>query len=282
MWRGVIALAAAAALASCSVNPLAGPASPLDSARARNQSRHVSERFEDHPVVIDDPSGVETSRLFFSASETVVVTDGTVEAQLRGASVAVTAHAPMISYSPQRHVEVIREIERLKAHTVLTVGQVALAPTTGALRLQRDPGGLEALHTMTSLRFDIRDVPGSGDPGAAVSAVAGLPGDPPTWLRTPDAPAIMPGAAARPFPLQSRRDADMAPVVVATRESSLASVTNARSFGASVEVLDEPDPRRSDGALYAMAGLADGALIALGPQFGSAAELTRNIMQAEE
>ncbi|WP_249399813.1 hypothetical protein [Corynebacterium qintianiae] len=272
----VAAATLVALLTACA--PEAG-VTPLDGARAQNQARHVSERFESHPVVVDDPYGFETSRLFFTASETVVVADATGEALLRAASLAVTAHAPLLMYSRDIHTQVVEEIRRLGAHTVLTVGNVNLAPTSGHVTVQRDPGGLEALHKMTSLQFEIRDI---DEPAGAVAAVADLAGDSPTWLRTADSPATMPGASARPFPLQSRRDADMAPLVVATPRSPIPAVANARSFGASVEVVGEPDPRKSEETLYALAGLDDAPLIALGTQFGSAEDLAQRIMQAEE
>lgn len=272
-------IAAALALSACSSGPAA---SPLDDARTQNQARHVAERFAPHPVVLDDPYGFETSRLFFPASETVVVTDSTPQAQLRGASIAVTAHAPLLVYAPERHGEVLEEIQRLGAHTVLTIGDVAFAPASGQVTVQRDPGGLDALHTMTSLEFDVRDIEDTADARETVAAVASLAGNPPVWLRTREAPATKPGAQAAPFPLQSRRDADMAPVVVATPASPLPAVSNARSFGARVAVVDEPDPRQSRETLLALAGLANEPLIALGPEFGTEQELSRHIMQAEE
>lgn len=264
------------ALAACSPDVAV---TELNEARTQNQARHVDARFGDRPVVLDDEFGDETSRLFFTSSEAVVVTDTSLEAQLRGASLAVTAHTPLIAYTPQRHRAVVEEIRRLGAHTVLTIGEVALAPTTGDIRIQRDPGGLDALHEMTSLRFYTR---GITDPGDAVAAVAALEGDPPMWLRTGDAATTKPGARATPFPIQSRRDADMAPLVVATPASPLPAVTNARSFGARVEVVTEPDPRDSEETLFALAGLAQAPLVGLGPEFGTPEELSRRIMQAEE
>lgn len=272
-------IAVALGVSACSPGP---EPSPLDDARTQNQARHVAERFAPHPVVLDDPFGFESSRLFFPASETVVVTDATVEAQLRGASIAVTAHAPLLVYAPENHADVVKEIQRLGAHTVLTVGDVAFAPASGYVNVQRDPGGLEALHTMTSLAFDVRDIVDTTDARESVTAVASLAGNPPVWLRTRDAPATKPGAEAAPFPLQSRRDADMAPLVVATPESPLPAVSNARSFGARVAVVDEPDPRQSRETLFALAGLADEPLVALGPEFGTEQELSRRIMRAEE
>ncbi|WP_288832543.1 hypothetical protein [uncultured Corynebacterium sp.] len=278
--RSAIAAAlccAALALAGCST---AGPVTPLGQARNANQSRHISERFEQRPVVIDDPAGIETARLLFDASETLVVTDATPEAQLRGASIAVVAHAPMLIYDPARHDDIVSEIKRMKTYTVLTVGDVSLARSTGAVRIFRDPGGFDALAEMTTFHFGQREV---AHPAQAAEAVAQLRAADPTWLRASWAePKVLPGAQARPFPVHSRRDADMAPVVVATAESPIPAVANLRSFGAAVTVVPDPDPRAAEETLMAVAGLAQAPLIALGPQFGSAEELEARIMQAEE
>lgn len=236
--------------------------------------------FEEHPVVIDGERGMESLRYFFTASETLVVTDATLEAQLRGASIAVAAHAPMLVYSPGHRQEILREIEKLKTHTVLTVGDVSLARTSGRVRVYRDPGGMAALGAMTAERFNTHVVERPED---AAAAVAGLDPNKPTWLRAGWAdPVVMPGAEAKPFPISSRRDAQMAPVVVATSESPIADVANARSFGAAVTVVDDPDPRESEQGLFAMAGLAELPLVALGGQFGTSEGLSSRIMQAEE
>lgn len=272
-------------VALCTLATLTGCAetqemNPLERAIATNESRHVAERFEERPVVVNDTQGVATLRLFFRNSETLVVSDATTEAQLRAASIAVTAHAPMIVYDPARHQEISQEVERLRTHTVLTVGDVALARTSGRVRVYRDPGGPAALGVMMAVRFDQQTVE---DPKDAVAAVASLNPRDPTWLRAAwGEPAVMKGAEAKPFPIMSRRDAQMAPVVVATADSSIASVANARSFGADVVVVDNPDPRRSEETLFAMAGLADLPLVALGAQFGPDEKLRAKIMQAEE
>ncbi|WKD57794.1 hypothetical protein CAPI_06265 [Corynebacterium capitovis DSM 44611] len=229
--------------------------------------------------MVDDQFGFETARLFFDSSETLVVTDGTVEAQLRAASIAVVAHAPML-VDDDLHDEVVAEISRLGVHTILTVGDVSLAPSSGAVSVVRDPGGLEALGVMTALLFSERTLT---DPAGAAAVVAELTAEDPTWLRAAWAdPVVLPRANATPFPVQSRRDADMAPVVVGTRDSSIAAVANARSFGASVKVVDNPDPSASQDTLRAMAGLGSAPLVALGGDFGTDALLAARIMHAEE
>lgn len=246
---------------------------------AVNQSRHVSRKFDDHPVVVDDVLGIESAKLFFPASETFVLCDSTVEAQLRAASIAVTTNAPMAVYDPSRHADYVNLLNTMKTVTVLTVGDVALAPSQGVMRVRRDPGGLKALGQMTSLRFTETAV---ADPAQAVEAVAQLDQRHPTWLRAQWAdPVALPGATAAPLPIQSRRDANMAPQVVATRDSSIASVANARAYGAAVTLVALPDPRKSEETLFAMAGLSRAPLIALGAQFGTSAELAFRIRAAE-
>lgn len=274
----VMAAAMLPVLAGCSESHQ--QLSPLDQAIAVNESRHVATAFEEHPVVIGDDRGIESLDYFFRTSETLVVTDETVEAQLRGASIAVAAHAPMLVYSSDHRQEILKEIERLKTHTVLTVGAVSLAQTSGRVAVYRDPGGMDALGRMTAERFTEHVV---ASPGDAADAVANLDPNHPRWLRAAWAdPVVMSGASAKPFPITSRRDAHMAPVVIATEESPVASVANARSFGAAVTMVEEPDPRESNKTLFAMAGLAELPLVALGSQFGSGEELSRRIMQAEE
>ena len=168
--RGIVAALCACALA------LGGCAeeteqSPLEKARTANQSRHVAASFDDRPVVLDDTNGLVSSEYFFVRSETLVVSDATPEAQLRAASIAAYAHAPLLVYDEQHHAQVIQEMERLKAHTVLTVGDVPVAPLSGEVKVNRDPGGLEALGKMTSVRFRERAVQ---DPSQAQRVVAEL------------------------------------------------------------------------------------------------------------
>lgn len=274
--NAAVLIAASLMLASCATE---AQQNPLERARGVNQSKHVSQLFADHPEVVDDTLGIKTTQLFFPTSETLVLSDTTVEAQLRAASVAVTTNAPMMVYDPSRHAEYVQMIADMRTVTVLTVGDVSIAPSSGAVRVMRDPGGMRALGEMTALRFQEQPLI---EPNEAVREVAGLDQGEPRWLRAGWAdPVVLPGAAAEPFPIQSRRDANMAPRVVVTWESSIASVANARSYGAVVTIVPLADPRRSEETLLAMAGLADLPLVALGSQFGTSEELASRIRQAE-
>lgn len=271
------ALAAAAVLTSCTP---AEPPSPWEQARASNQNRSVSQAFPDHPVVLDDPYGFASSELFFSSSEIAVVVDETVTAGLRGASVAMVTHAPLLVYTSENHSDVVAEIRRLGAHTVLTVGAVGLAPTSGYISIVRDPGGQKALEKMTALRYEEQVVQRPED---AVESVAAAPQEHPVWLRASWAdPLVQANARARPVPAQGPRDASMAPKVVATPRSDFAAVVNARSYGADVEVVENPDPRQSEEALTEMIGLSSEPLIAFGSEFGTSAKLAEAIQGAEQ
>lgn len=269
-------LAASAMLTSCAPE---AKLSPLERARGVNQSKHVGKLFAGEPEVVDDVLGIKTTRLFFPTSETLVLSDTSVEAQLRAASIAVTTNAPMMVYDPARHAEYVQMIADMRTVNVLTVGDVAIAPSKGAVSVRRDPGGLRALEQMTALRYRERTV---ATPQEAVREVSSLRQREPLWLRAQWAdPAVLPASNPEPFPIQSRRDANMAPRVVATWESSIPSVANARSYGADVTVVPLADPRKSEQTLFAMAGLAERPLVALGGQFGTSEELVGRIREAE-
>lgn len=269
-------VAVSAMLTSCAPD---AQLSPLDRARGVNQSKHVGKLFAGEPEVVDDVLGIKTTRLFFPTSETLVLSDTSVEAQLRAASIAVTTNAPMMVYDPARHAEYVQMIADMRTVNVLTVGDVAIAPSKGAVSVRRDPGGLRALEQMTALRYRERTV---ATPQEAVREVSSLRQREPLWLRAQWAdPAVLPASNPEPFPIQSRRDANMAPRVVATWESSIPSVANARSYGADVTVVPLADPRKSEQTLFAMAGLAERPLVALGSQFGTSEELVGRIREAE-
>lgn len=252
----------------------------LQEARSVNQSRHVAERFEAHPLVMDDPDGFATCQLFYPSSEVLVLSDDTPAAQLRAASLAVVVHAPMLIYRSERHADVIREIERMNTHTVFAVGDVPVLGYTQQLKVIKDPGGKEALEKATALEFSERDV---SSPEDAAEAVAGLMDGDPVWLRATYGPDqhVYSDAEAGVVPVRSRQDAEMAPQVIALAESPLPALATARAFGASVYVTDDPDPRASELTLVLTAGLAERPLVALGKAFGTSEELAQRIIDAE-
>lgn len=252
----------------------------LQQARTVNSSRHVAERFEEQPVVLDDPHGFVASELFFESSETLILSDGDMHSQLRAASVAAVAHAPMVIYDRDHHNQVIQEIERLGAHTIFAVGHVPVLNYTEDLVIVRDPGGLDALEQATALKFTEHVVE---TPEEAAAAVAGLKSAEPTWLRAgfPGEQQVPDNAESGTVPLQSRLDAEMAPQVIALRSTPIPAIATARAYGATVTVVPDPDPRAQRQTLLATAGLADKPLVALGREFGTGEELADRITEAE-
>ena len=113
--RHLISIAASAALvlglASCSSAEQEQPEetqaaststesdnSPYREAKTENLARVVSEDFPQTPTVISDPgySGIESSKMFFDSSETVVVAGAGISQELRAASIGVVAHSPVL------------------------------------------------------------------------------------------------------------------------------------------------------------------------------------------
>lgn len=275
-------------------------ADPYKQARADNLNRHVLGTFPQHPVVLAEEggSGVETSQLFFDASDTVVLSDTSEQAQLRAASVAVVAHAPMLTMTDANRNQVIAEVQRLGARYVLAMGKVDLASQDGDLVVIKDPGTDQALSQVTAMQFDRQTVLQRENMAQAVVDLN--PEDPklllPGWLQkdpsisSATAPADETPAASssteaakdlKAFPIQSRRDADVSPVVIATAESPLAAVATVRAYGAEVRMLEYPDPRLNRSTMEAVAGLADQPLVALGAQFGTSEQLSEKIRMGE-
>lgn len=262
----------------------AAVADPLRQARAENLNRTVDERFPAEPLVLVDHAGLETSLLFFDDSATLIIADPSDAAQLRAASIAAVTHAPVLIYRAERRNALIAEVERLGAERILLTGDVPLATTTGARTVVRDPGTVEALGELTVLQFTERTV---DRPENMVAEVAALdPAEPtllvPGWEELQTRGSGRGSGRLPAFPAQSRRDAQAAPVIVATAATPVVSVANARSYGAGVRVLDGPDPGGSLESISQVAGLAEGPLIALGEQFGDAGVLSARIEAGEE
>ena len=83
----------------------------------------------------------------------------------------------------------------------------------------------------------------------------------------------------QPIPAQSRRDGQMAPNIVATKDSPIANVITAAAYGGRVLVVPSADPLADKHSMAAVAGLEDGALVALGPEFGRVKEFKAKIKQ---
>ena len=98
-----------------------------DSSAASDSDSFAASLVKDGSSVIADPdgTGAEVSQKFFSESDTVVVSDGERENQLKAAAIAVEIGAPMlIRYSSEKAAAAVdTEIERLGADRVINVGE---------------------------------------------------------------------------------------------------------------------------------------------------------------
>lgn len=218
---------------------------PFREARATNVSRAVSENFPAEPTVVSDPdySGVEASRMFFDQSDTAVVSGAGIAQELRAASIGVVSHAPVLHAPGHNDEDILAEIDRLGATTILIVGDALPGlEDSGDLTVIRDRGTDESLAQLTALQFEPRTV---DDISGVSRATAAL--DPadytllvPAWETVPETS----GDDELPaFPAQSARDGEMAPIVLASPESGISSVATARAYGATVRFMDYPDPR---------------------------------------
>lgn len=296
IFRGLIAVLASitvsTALVSCTSEDAADTTTQttsinsLGEARRENLSHNVNDSFPDHPVVLSDDAGTGTSTVeyFFDKSDTLIIAEDTLAAQLRAASIAVVTHAPMLTMTEQGRSAVISELERLDVSYVLLVGNVALAQADGDVRVIQDPGTTESLSDLTALEFNTHDIE---IPAAVVPTLASL--DPNEYVEltaswTPETAAAKDVEKAienlSTFPVQSRRDADTAPYVVASYTSGIADIATARSFGAQVRVMSYPDPRYAADDLAQVIGLEDHPLAALGADFGTDESFAQRIAMA--
>lgn len=290
-WAGGVALAAALSVAGCGIGPTGSVAVPtstdvpeadidLAKAAAENRSNFYEERFRGKVQVLTDSTGIDAARLFFKDSSSLIIADASQASQLRAASIAVAQHAPMIVYEPEARGDITSLIYELGASRVLLVGDVPFAAQEGATVVSRDPGTVKAMGVFTAFQFTPELVSG---PEKMVEKVAGLDPEAKTELKATweqlevDAEADYSELSA--VPAQSRRDADQAPVVIATPESPIAAVATVRAYGGSVRVLPSGDPRESKAAYAMVAGLEQGPLVALGPVFETPQVLRDRIRQ---
>lgn len=280
-----------ASMTGCGIGPTATVAVPtstdvpeadidLDKAAAENRSNFYGERFMGKVDVLDDTSGIGAVRLFFEDSETLIVSDSTDAAQLRAASIAVAQHAPMITYDDNARGEITSLIYDLGVRRVLLVGDVPFAAQGGTTIVTRDPGSVRAMGALTAFQFTPQLV---SAPEKMVDKVAALDPEDRTELKTAWDPikvdADADTSALTALPAQSRRDADQAPVVIATPQSPIAAVATVRAYGGSVRVMPTGDPRDSKAAYAMVAGLDQGPLVALGPVFETPQLLSDRIRQ---
>lgn len=259
--------------------------SPYREARAENVARVVAEDFPSTPTVISDAdySGIKASELFFDSSDNVVVAGNGIAEELRAASIGVVAHAPVLHARGDNNAAVMAEIERLGASTVLLIGDALpeLAEDETITKVIHDDGTEEGLAQLTALQFETKQVDTVED---LVRETASLtPEDQtllvPAWGGVAPTPSDDKLAA---FPLQSKRDGEMSPIVIASPESGISAVATARAFGAEIRFMDYPDPRFNQQQMKMVAGLSDRPLLALGDQFGTGEQLAEKIKRGEE
>lgn len=251
----------------------------LDQAATENRNRLVHEEFRDTVAVLPDPWGLESVELFFepSGSETIIIAENSDATLLRAASIAVAQRVPMVTYDDSMRSELIAQLERLGVHRILLVGQIPFATTTGALEVIHDPGTTRGLGEMTAFQFTSQVV---GEPSQMAQAVSDLESNDYTELKAAWEPLYRNEEwDAEPVPAQSRRDSGMSPVIIGTPESSVPSIANANAWGGDVWIMPTGDPRDSKQQSALVAGLENGPLVALGPQFGDTNLLTDRIRQ---
>lgn len=251
----------------------------VSQARSENLNRFVDDAYPNKVRVITEDFGLETVREFFSQSRTLIVVENRDGAIARGASIAIAQFAPVVIYDRSIHREIRALIEELNVERVLTVGKVTMADASGDVEIFNDPGTDQALADYTAFEFEQIEVT---DPANLVHALSQLtPGGRQEVVASWDVLETREHEKLPAIYAQSRRDKEMAPVMVATNTSPVISVANATAFGAKVRVLPDADPTRNFESLAMVAGLADGPLIAFGRDFGSSREFSHKIRVAE-
>lgn len=251
----------------------------VSQARSENLNRFVDDSYQDSVQVIAEDFGLQTVREFFPQSRTLIVVENRDGAIARGASIAIAQYAPVVIYDRSIRREIRALIDELHVERVLTVGHVAMAEAAGDVHVFNDPGTDQALADFTAQEFEQIEVT---DPGNLVHALSQLtPGGVQEVVATWDPLETREHDKLPAVYAQSRRDKEMAPVMVATENSPAISVANATAFGAKVRMMPDPDPTKNFESLALVAGLADGPLIAFGRDFGTSREFSHNIRVAE-
>ena len=146
----------------------------LEDAAAENENRFVKPEFADKVRVLQDSTGLETARMFFSDSDSrsLVITDSTDAAMLRGATIAISQHVPMVVMTPAERGEILKLVDEFNTERIVTVGDVPLAAAHSEnLTVIDDPGTDAALGRMTAFQYSKQEVESPHD---MVEAVANL------------------------------------------------------------------------------------------------------------
>lgn len=268
-------------LVSPSITSLPDSEIDLEKARAENTHRLVDPKFENQIEVIEDSTGIESARTFFSNTRTLIVAENRDSALLRAASLAVSQRVPVVVYSDDNRGAIMQLVRDLEVEQVVTVGKVSWAEAEGSLEVVHDPGTTAAMGQFTAFQFTSKVV---ASPSQMVEAVAQLDTDEKTELKAAWEPLLR-SDEERTMPAiegQSRRDSQMAPNMIATAATPLANVINANAYGGSVLVMPNSELMASKASAAMVIGLEHGSLIALGPEFGRPEEISEKISRGYE
>ncbi|MFH6889221.1 MULTISPECIES: hypothetical protein [Corynebacterium] len=256
------------------------PESEIDLARAseENRLRLIDPQFADEVTVVGDRWGIDSARLFFKESNSLILAEETDAAALRAATLSVSQRVPMVTYDDSIRPQISQLLNDLDVDRILVIGNVPWASQSGQLEVIHDPGNTKALGEYTAFRFDSKVVMNRE---RMVDNIARLDSSTKTELKAAwePLPQHLTKEKMPAIPAQARRDAQMAPVIVATKDSPLANVVNATAYGGTVFVMEDPDPTATKAGAAITAGLSDGPIVALGPEFGSVTEFTHKITQ---
>ncbi|MDK8470359.1 hypothetical protein [Corynebacterium accolens] len=252
----------------------------LERAKSENQNRLIDPKFAGKLDIIDDPSGIEAARAFFDDSDSMVLFAPDDKSVLRAATLAINQHLPAVEYDRSRRGDILNLVGDLEVKRLVIVGDIPWTQSSGDFTVIKDPGTHEALGDFTAFQYESKVV---ASPNQVVKDIARLDKTPYVELR----PAWIPyegepdddGKKLPAVPAQSRRDGQMAPNIVATADSPVANVITAAAYGGSVLVMPTADPLEDKRSMAMVAGLDEGSLIALGPEFGHVKEFKEKIRQ---
>lgn len=256
------------------------PEAEIDLARAseENRLRLIDPKFDNMVAILEDRWGLESARLFFNTTNALIIAENTDAAALRAASLSVSQRIPMVTYDESIRGKISELATDLGVEQIVVVGDVPWASQSGLQQVIHDPGNTKALGEYTAFRFTSKVVK---DPSRMVDNIAHLNSSEKTELKAAwePLPQTITKEKMPAVPAEARRDSQMAPVIVATVDSPLANVANANAYGGTVMVMPDPDPSATKVGAAMTAGLSEGPIVALGPEFGSVTEFTHKIAQ---
>ena len=125
----------------------------LSKAKAENQNRLIDPKFDGKLVIVNDPIGIEASRLFFEDSDSLVLFAPDDKSILRAATLAVNQHLPAVQYDDARRLEIHKLLTDLGVSRLVVVGDVPWTKTSGEFSVIKDPGTHKALGEFTAFQY---------------------------------------------------------------------------------------------------------------------------------